>query len=334
MNTKKPADPPDLPRELNKATLPDYVIEPPDILLINAVRVIPKPPYHIEPGDALLMQYSGETFPGKPLGGVYVVEPEGIINLGPDYGGTVEVVDLTLKKAEEVIAKRLQLIIKPPPGKAGVVSVSLAQSGGRQQIRGEHLVRPDGTVGLGTYGKVRVTGLTLEEAKEAIEEKLSKYLLKPEVTVDVAGYNSKVVYVIFNQAAGAEQVLRLPVYGNETVLDAISQVSGLPVNVSRKRIWVARPAPAGKGGCDQILPIDWQAVSKAASTATNYQILPGDRIYIAPDPLIRFDTALAKILSPAERVLGITLLGATTVRTVRSVGAPVKNVGGSFNVIR
>ena len=332
MDTKHPT-PPDLPRELEKSHLPDYVIEPPDILQINAVRVIPRPPYQIETGDALLVQYSGETFPGKPLGGIYVVDPEGTINLGPDYGGTVEVADLTLKKAEAVIAKRLGTILKPPPGKAGVVTVSLAQSRGRQQIRGEHLVRPDGTVSLGTYGKVRVTGLTLDEAKQAIEEQLAEYLVKPEVTVDVVGYNSKVIYVIVDQAGGGEQVLRLPVYGNETVLDAISQVSGLPLNVSRKRMWVARPAPVAKG-CDQILPVDWQAVTKGASTATNYQVLPGDRIYIAPDPFVRFDTILAKVLSPAERVLGITLLGASTVRSVRIVGAPVKNVVGSFNVSR
>src|SRR5262245_27440208 len=54
-----------LPRELDKAHLPDYVIEPPDILLINAVRVTPKPPYRIAPGDALLLLYTGETFPNQ-----------------------------------------------------------------------------------------------------------------------------------------------------------------------------------------------------------------------------------------------------------------------------
>src|SRR5262249_20302890 len=42
-----------IPRELTKVTLPEYVVEPPDILLIDAVRVVPKPPYRIEPLDVL-----------------------------------------------------------------------------------------------------------------------------------------------------------------------------------------------------------------------------------------------------------------------------------------
>jgi polysaccharide export outer membrane protein len=304
---------PDAPRELDKINLPDYVLEPPDILVINALRVTPKPPYRIEPGDALLMQYSGETFPNKPLGGVYTVEPEGTINLGPDYGGAVKVMDMKLEEAQNAIQKHLAKIIKGL--KAGAVTVTLAQSRGLQQIRGEHLVRPDGTVSLGAYGKVLVTGLTLEEAKLAIEAQLSNFLLKPEVALDVIGYNSKIIYLIIDQSAGPEQVIRLPVYGNETVLDAIGQVNGLPINTSRTKIWVARPTHDHEG--KKILDVDWCAVSKEGSTLTNYQLLPGDRLYIARDPLVNVDYVLAKILAPIERVTGITLLGATTVTAIR-----------------
>src|SRR5207302_5656040 len=38
-----------LPRELAPTVHPMYVIEPPDVLNIEAVRLIPKPPYKIEP---------------------------------------------------------------------------------------------------------------------------------------------------------------------------------------------------------------------------------------------------------------------------------------------
>src|SRR5439155_14223725 len=39
----------DLPRELDKVSLPAYRIEPPDVLLIEAVKAVPKPPYKVEP---------------------------------------------------------------------------------------------------------------------------------------------------------------------------------------------------------------------------------------------------------------------------------------------
>ena len=40
--------------------------------------------------------------------------------------------------------------------------------------------------------------------------------------------NSKVYYIITDGAGSGEQVFRFPVTGSETVLDAISQIGGLP----------------------------------------------------------------------------------------------------------
>lgn len=314
-----------VPRELDKVSLPDYVIQPPDVLLIDALRVEPLPPYRISTGDVLLLSFTGETFPNQPIGGMYMVEPDGVLNLGPAYG-SVRVVDLTLKETQAALEKHVEGILKPPPGKAGQFTVSVAQSRGAQQIRGEHLVRPDGSVGLGTYGKVHVAGSTLEQAKAAIEKQLALFLVKPEVTVDVFGYNSMVYYVIIDQAGAGDQVIRLPLHGNETVLDALSQVNGIPPIASKNHVWVARPVP-GKRCCDT-LPVNWHAVSRCGSPETNYQILPGDRVFVKADPLISLDHTIAKIISPMERVLGVTLLGATTITEVKTASKNI-NTGGT-----
>jgi polysaccharide export outer membrane protein len=300
-----------MPRELKKVSLPPYVIEPPDILLLDAVSVIPKPPYRIAPLDALLIQVP-EALPTEPISGVFVVEPEGTVNLGLSYG-SVRVTGLTLAEAKAAIEKQLAQTLKPEAAKA---SVSLAQSRGLQQIRGEHLVTPDGTITLGTYGSVYVTGLTIAEAKAAIEQHLSQFLEKPEISVSVGGYNSKVYYVLFEGGGYGEQMVRLPITGNETVLDAISQLNGLPAVASLKNIWVARPAPDDCAG-EQILPVDWLAITSRGSTATNYQILPGDRVHVQADFLIATDNFLAKLFAPFERVFGVTLLGTQTVRQIK-----------------
>src|SRR5688572_30681630 len=50
---------PDSPKELQKTVLPDYVIEPPDVLTIEAVNLIPMAPYHLRPLDALMVQAAG-----------------------------------------------------------------------------------------------------------------------------------------------------------------------------------------------------------------------------------------------------------------------------------
>jgi protein involved in polysaccharide export with SLBB domain len=309
-----------LPRELNKYNLPEYVIEPPDVLLIDALRVVPLPPYRAAPLDSLLIQVPN-AFPTDPIAGLYVIDPAGTVNLGLSYG-SVKVVGMTIEQTQEAITKHLRGVIKEPR-----VYVALGQSRGLQQIRGEHLVRPDGKVNLGIYGAVGVAGMTVPEAKQAIESHLSRFLQDPEVSVDVLAYNSKVYYVIFDGGGSGQQVARLPVTGNDTVLDAISQVFGLNPVSDKHKIWVARPAPAG-AACDQVLPVDWVGVTTRGRTETNYQLLPGDRVYVQANSLVTLDTFLARLFSPIERTFGITLLANSTVRSFGPTGTGGIGTGG------
>lgn len=310
LNGEHPPGPPGIPgpgpipTELARVSLPPYTIAPPDILLIDALRLVPKPPYLIEAMEVLLINVEG-TLPGSPITGQFMVAPEGTVFLGPAYG-SVRVGGLTLDQANAAIRSHLARTLTNP-----VVTVALAQIRAFQQIRGEHLVRPDGTISLGTYGSVYVTGLTLGGVKCVLEKYLADYVVDPKISVDVFAYNSKVYYVIVDGAGFGQQVFTLPITGNETVLDAIGKVGGLAPQSSKRRIWVARPSPC-HNGCNQILPVDWRALTEGGSTCTNYQIFPGDRVYISPDRLILVDNLIGKVFAPIERVLGITFLGVST----------------------
>jgi len=381
------------PKELSKVVLPQYTIEPPDILMIDAVHIVPKPPYPLRTNDVLAIQVEGvseQLRPGDvlaidvigalsdaPLTNVYTIGPGGSVNLGPPYGsvtvaemtaeeaqaalhrhlaeilaepqvsvslaesgaapltatypvqmggmvnlglpyGTVIVGGMTTEQAQEVIAGRLGEFLDNPK-----VLVTLAEPAGKQMIAGEHLVNPDGTVNLGTYGSVPVVGLTVEQAKTAVEHHLSRFLENPELAVSVFAYNSKVYYVIMQGAGAGDGVYRFPITGNETVLDAVSQLNGL-TEVSSKRIWIARPTP---DPCQcQVLPVDWDAITAQAATGTNYQLFPGDRLFVAHDKLIALDTSIAKITAPWERIMGFSLLGAGT---VTRFSGPVLQGGGN-----
>ena len=309
---------PEVPRELNRVFLPPYVIEPPDILLIDAVRVVPKPPYIIESLDALLIQ-AGPLLAGtEPVAGVYGVDPEGNVYLGPTYG-TVPVAGLTLQQAQAAILEQLRTRVK-----TATVTVALAQSRGRQRISGQHIVRPDGTVSLGTYGSAFVGGMTVEQAKYAIEQHLANFLDQPEVSIDVFSYNSKYYYLVLDGGGYGQQVIRLPVTGRDTVLDAVSQINGLPSVASTHHIWVARPN--GGDPCqEQILPVDWQSLTRCGNPATNYQLMPNDRVYVQSDALIHANNALTKMFAPLQNIFGFTLLGTTTVQSVKSTELLFRN---------
>ena len=109
-----------------------------------------------------------------------------------------------------------------------------------------------------------------------------------------------------------------PITGNETVLDAVARIGGLS-QLSSKKIWIARPAPNGVG-CEQILPVNWDDITQGASTATNYQMLPGDRLFIAQDPYLFFDRVVQKLTAPFERIFGFVSLGTAMANRIDRFG--------------
>ncbi len=205
-----------------------------------------------------------------------------------------------------------------------------------QAISGPFMVRLDGTVGLGYWGSVPVAGLTLEQASEAIRAQvvrnpvLAQYGTKAEnitVIVDVIAYNSKRYYVITDGAGFGEQVTALPITGSETVMDAIANIGGLSDVSSKRNIWVARRTPH-PGQPWQILPVDWVGTSQHGITTTNYQLMPGDRVYVKAQRIVTIDRTLARVISPIERMFGITLLGTSTVNQIVGRG---NGFGGNNN---
>ncbi|MGL4463900.1 MAG: polysaccharide biosynthesis/export family protein, partial [Planctomycetia bacterium] len=200
----KPACPefldPHVPRELTKVSHPPYVVEPPDVLLVQVVKSVRLPNDPLGALDALLIQVNRGlpidaqddevTRQFKRINGVYRVQAEGTINLGPEYG-SVMVKGFTLSQARDALVKQLQTKLK------GEVTVTVTRDALTEQpVAGAFAVRQDGTLPLGIYGSVYVSGLTLSETQQHIADHLAQYMLDPEVTVDILLPNSKVYYVI------------------------------------------------------------------------------------------------------------------------------------------
>ena len=299
------------PRELSMVSLPAYRVAPPDILMIEMLKMVPLPPYRIETFDVLQIRVLG-TLLDQPVDGFFLVEGEGIVTLGPAYG-RVRVVGMTVEQAADTVKQKLGTILTNPE-----VSVQLARTAGTPPVTGEYMIGPDGTVNLRQYGTLHVAGKTITEIRQDLNRLLGQFFDSPQVSVEVRQYNSKVFYVITEGAGLGDNVRRIPTTGNDTVLDALSAVDGLS-QVSSAEMWVARPAPGGLG-CEQILPVDYLAIAHGGSTATNYQLMPGDRVFIASDNLIAANTFISKVTAPVERLLGISSLGTSTIRGMQTLG--------------
>src|SRR4051795_9875441 len=73
-----------LPREFTKVSMPEYVVEPPDLLLVEVL----------------------EALPGRPISGERLVKPDGKISLG--FYGEVYVAGLTTTEIKEKIVLHLR----------------------------------------------------------------------------------------------------------------------------------------------------------------------------------------------------------------------------------
>jgi polysaccharide biosynthesis/export protein len=113
-------------------------------------------------------------------------------------------------------------------------------------------------------------------------------------------------------------VWRFPITGNETVLDALG-ANQKTWKITGQTVWVVRPSPACVGA-EQVLPVKWNEIINGGRTDTNYQIMPGDRIYIADDRLVAFDRIIQRFTAPLQTLLGITNQGESMIYTAETLG--------------
>lgn len=136
-------------------------------------------------------------------------------------------------------------------------------------------VLQDGTINLGRYGHVVVAGKTVEEITSLVRSALEAQTKNPvPITVRLINRVSKVYYVLGEVNAPGS----FPLQGRETVLDAIISAGGLTDRASRRNIILSRPTPPN--GCRIVIPICYREIVQLGDTATNYQIAPGDRIFV------------------------------------------------------
>src|SRR5258705_11549252 len=78
----KPSAQSPVPRELEMVSLPAYVIEPPDILFLQAAKILPKPPPKFEPFDAILIRVANAVS-DQPNADAFFITPRGGVDLVP-----------------------------------------------------------------------------------------------------------------------------------------------------------------------------------------------------------------------------------------------------------
>lgn len=139
----------------------------------------------------------------------------------------------------------------------------------QQTLANGRLVRSDGTLFYPYVGSLKVSGMTIEDLRSAISDKLAKYVEKPQVDVSVIGYDSQRVLLqgafmkTDPQSITAVPLTLAQALGTATINTEQANLSGLVLT---------------RDGHDYHLDLD--ALDNSRSMAKDIYLKPGDRLFL------------------------------------------------------
>ncbi len=128
---------------------------------------------------------------------------------------------------------------------------------------------------------IKVVGLTISEAEDAIEQayQTQRLLRKPQVTITVEEYAAREVIVQGEVLQPGR--IPLPIESGMTVLDAITKAGGLSDIARGNGVTVTRTMP---DGTKQVTTVDVASILKGRQSSTSADssmlLLPDDIVYV------------------------------------------------------
>ena len=138
-----------------------------------------------------------------------------------------------------------------------------------QSLSGEQVIGPDGFIRLPLVGAIQAAGLTLDELTEQIRKALSKFIRKPQVSVNLKQFPASARRVYVLGEVKNPGVYQLPLGVTPTVFDAVALAGGFTDNADLTRVRVFLK----DGQSIDINLRDFQA---------NAVVNPGDLIWVPP----------------------------------------------------
>lgn len=175
----------------------------------------------------------------------------------------------------------------PMPGATvTVASSSLAVSGtGNPPV----IVQSDGNIFYPYVGHLQVSGLTLDEAQSAITKRLSVYIRNPQVTVQVAKFRNRDVYVLGEvKNPGMQALTDKPL----NLMEAISNAGGInPATADPTHIYIVR----GTYQSFQIFSLNAHS-AQALLIAEQFPLQENDIVYVSPAMLNAWNNFVNTVL--------------------------------------
>lgn len=151
-----------------------------------------------------------------------------------------------------------------------------------------YTVRPDGYVSFPMVGPVKADGLTVDEFTAQLQQGLSRYIINPDITVNVTKLGGVRVYVFGEiNKPGAYTLTK-----SSTVIDAIGAAGSFNWDTAKKKIYLIH-----QDNPEKPIPINLNRMLQTGDMSENYIMRDGDVLYLTKNSRINFARDIAPILT-------------------------------------
>lgn len=150
------------------------------------------------------------------------------------------------------------------------------------------VVRPDGNVSFPLVGEIHAEGMTVSQFTDVLQQGLSRYIVDPDVSVNISKLGRVRVYVFGEvRKPGAVELDK-----GHTVIDAIGAAQGFTRDTAKKKIFLIHQDQP-----KSLIPINLNNMLKTGDMSQNVTLREGDILYLTKNHRIDFARDIAPIFS-------------------------------------
>jgi polysaccharide biosynthesis/export protein len=166
------------------------------------------------------------------------------------------------------------------------------------EVGGKYTLNSEGKIQFEFLGDIQLSGFTKEEAADLIAKQLEIYVIKPEVTVKILEYNSKVVYIVGEVGTPGKVFMR----GDTITVREALLAAGLPqLTASTTEAYFFTPSANGKVKRKKV---NLNNLLYKGDLREDYIMKPGDSIYLPPTLWAKIARVLNPITTPVAQSAG------------------------------
>ncbi|MFH1226677.1 MAG: polysaccharide biosynthesis/export family protein [Planctomycetota bacterium] len=171
-------------------------------------------------------------------------------------------------------------------------------------ISGDLIVRPDGKISMFLAGDIKAAGKTLTQIDDEITQRLSEYIIAPQVTVAVKKFSGQPVIVL-------GEVTKPGIYkltGTISLMSVLGEAGGPTRDASKGNLLVIRGDVLDK---PEVVVVDMREIL-AGNMRNDIVMYPNDIVYVSSTPIADVSRYIRDYITPIlGTVISVELLRRT-----------------------